>query len=238
MNQIKLSTVSGSLRNRGNSRKNKQTIIFPASLTMQKSLTVWITTNCGKFFKIGEYQITCLLGNLYANQSVIVRHGTIGWFKIGRRVQQVSMSCHAAYITYMQSEWVEWVSEVAQSCPILCDPMNCSPPGSSIHGIFQARVHHAKCQAGMKMAGRNINSLRYADDTALMEESEEEWKSLLMTVKEETGNAGLKLNIWKREDHGIWSPHFMANRKGKECQQQQIFSSWAAKSLGTVTAAT
>ena len=90
----------------------------------------------------------------------------------------------------------------------------------------------------MKMAGRNINSLRYADDTALMEESEEEWKSLLMTVKEETGNAGLKLNIQKREDHGIWSPHFMATRKGRECEQQQIFSSWAAKFLWSVTAAT
>ena len=52
-------------------------------------------------------------------------------------------------------------------------------------------------QAGIKIAGRNINNLRYADDTILMEESEEELKSLLMKVKEESGKAGLKLNIQK-----------------------------------------
>ena len=50
-------------------------------------------------------------------------------------------------------------------------------------------------QAGIKIAGRNINSLRYADDTTLMAESEEELKSLLMKVKEESQKAGLKLNI-------------------------------------------
>ena len=52
-------------------------------------------------------------------------------------------------------------------------------------------------QAGIKIAGRNFNNLRYADDTTLMAESEEELKSLLMTVKEESENAGLKLNIQK-----------------------------------------
>ena len=52
-------------------------------------------------------------------------------------------------------------------------------------------------QAGIKIAGRNINNLRYADNTTLMEESEEELKSLLMKVKEESGTAGLKLNIQK-----------------------------------------
>ena len=52
-------------------------------------------------------------------------------------------------------------------------------------------------QAGIKIAGRNINNLRYADDTTLMGESEEELKSLLMKVKEESGKAGLKLNIQK-----------------------------------------
>ena len=52
-------------------------------------------------------------------------------------------------------------------------------------------------QAGIKIAGRNINNLRYADDTTLMAESEEELKSLLMEVKEESENVGLKLNIWK-----------------------------------------
>ena len=54
-----------------------------------------------------------------------------------------------------------------------------------------------EAQAGMKIAGRNINDLRYADDTTLMAESEEELKSLLMKVKEESEKAGLKLNIQK-----------------------------------------
>ena len=54
-----------------------------------------------------------------------------------------------------------------------------------------------EAQAGIKIAGRNINNLRYADDTTLMEESEEELKSLLMKVKEESENVGLKLNIQK-----------------------------------------
>ena len=54
-----------------------------------------------------------------------------------------------------------------------------------------------EAQAGIKIAGRNINNLRYADDTTLMARSEEELKSLLMKVKEESGNAGLKLNIQK-----------------------------------------
>ena len=54
-----------------------------------------------------------------------------------------------------------------------------------------------EAQAGIKIAGRNINNLRYANDTTLMAESEEEVKSLLMTVKEESGKVGLKLNIQK-----------------------------------------
>ena len=69
-----------------------------------------------------------------------------------------------------------------------------------------------EAQAGIKIAGRNINNLRYADDTTLMAENEEELKSLLMKVKEESEKVGLKLNIQKNEDHGIWSHHFMANR--------------------------
>ena len=67
-------------------------------------------------------------------------------------------------------------------------------------------------QAGIKIAGRNINNLRYADNTTLMVESEEELKSLLMKVKEESKNVGLKLNIQKM--NGIWSHHFMGNRWG------------------------
>ena len=72
-------------------------------------------------------------------------------------------------------------------------------------------LHEA--QAGIKVAGRNINNLRYADDSTLMAESEE-LKSLLMKVKEESEKVGLKLNIQKSEDHGIWSHHFMANKWG------------------------
>ena len=63
-----------------------------------------------------------------------------------------------------------------------------------------------EAQAGIKIARRNINNLRYADDTTLMAESEEELKSLL--TKEESEKVGLKLN----KDHGIWSHHFTANR--------------------------
>ena len=71
----------------------------------------------------------------------------------------------------------------------------------------------AEAQAGIKIARRNINNLRYADDTTLMAESEEELKSLLMKVKEESEKAGLKLKIQKNY-HGIQSHHFMANRWG------------------------
>ena len=67
-----------------------------------------------------------------------------------------------------------------------------------------------KAQAGIKIAGRNINNLRYADDTTLMADSEEELKRLLMKVKEESEKVGLKLNIQKTE----WSHHFMGNRWG------------------------
>ena len=59
------------------------------------------------------------------------------------------------------------------------------------------RVHHAKCWAGIKIAGRNINNIRYTDDTTLIAESEEELKSFMMKAKEESEKAGLKLNIQK-----------------------------------------
>ena len=67
-------------------------------------------------------------------------------------------------------------------------------------------------QAGFKIAGRNINNLRYADDTTLTAESEEQQKSLLMKVKEESEKVGLKLNIQKTKV--IRSHHLMANRWG------------------------
>ena len=69
-------------------------------------------------------------------------------------------------------------------------------------------------QAGIKIAGRNINNLRYADDTTLMAGSEEELKSLLMKVKEESGKRWLKAQHSENKDHGLWSHHFMGNRWG------------------------
>ena len=69
-----------------------------------------------------------------------------------------------------------------------------------------------EAQAGIKIAGRNINNLRYADNTTLMAESEEELIRLLMKVKEERGKSWLKAQHSENEDHGIWSHHFMGNR--------------------------
>ena len=79
--------------------------------------------------------------------------------------------CHPAYLTYMQS--TSWET-------------------SSEYIVLPAGLEEA--QAGIKIAGRNINNLRYADDTTLIAESEEELKSLLMKVKKESEKAGLKLN--------------------------------------------
>ena len=83
-------------------------------------------------------------------------------------------------------------------------------------------------QAGIKIARRNINNLRYAYETTLMAESEEGLKSLLMKVKEEREKVGLKLNVQKtkikkkkrkeNEDHCIWSHHFMGNRETVETE--------------------
>ena len=69
----------------------------------------------------------------------------------------------------------------------------------------------------------NSNHLRYADDTTLMAESEQELKSLLMKVKEECEKAGLKLNIQKNKDHGIRSHHFMANRWGNSGNSDRVY---------------
>ena len=86
--------------------------------------------------------------------------------------------------------------------------------------------------AGIKIAGRNINNLRYADDTTLMAESEE-LKSLLMKMTEESEKVGLKLNIQKTK---IWSHHFMANRWGSSGNSERLFFG-ALKSLQMVTEA-
>ena len=104
---------------------------------------------------------------------------------------------------------------------------------------FQIRkgVSQGCTQAGIKIAGRNINNLRYAADTTLVAESEEELRNLLMKVKEESEKAGLKLNIQKTRDHGIWSHHFMANRWGNSENSERLYFGGAPKSLQMVTAA-
>ena len=107
-----------------------------------------ITTNCGKLLKSWEYHTTLpvFLETLYEGQEVTVTtlHGTTDGFKIGKGVWQGCILSPYLYLTYIQSE-----SE-SVSCPVMsiCDPMDCSPQGSSVHGILQARTYHVKCWAG------------------------------------------------------------------------------------------
>ena len=139
-------------------------------LTTLKPLSVWITTNCGKFLEIGiPDHLTCLLRNLYAGQHATVRtrYGTMNLFKIGKGAHQGCILSRCLFSLY-----VEYIMQNARMDEL---------------------------QAGIKISRRNINNLRYADDTTLMAESEEELKSLLMRVKEENEKAGLKLNIQKTE---------------------------------------
>ena len=79
-----------------------------------------------------------------------------------------------------------------------------------------------EAQAGIKVARRNNNNLRYADDNTLMAESEEQLKSLLMKVKEQSEKVGLKLNTQKT-NRGIWSHHFMANRWGNSGNCDRLY---------------
>ena len=91
-------------------------------------------------------------------------------------------------------------------------------------------------QAGIKIARRNINNLRYADNTTLMAESEEELKSLLMKVKEESEKVGLKLNIQKRKIMAS-GPITSWQIDGETVKTESDFIFWAPKSLQMVTAA-
>ena len=79
-----------------------------------------------------------------------------------------------------------------------------------------------EAQAAIKIAGRNINNFRCADDTTFMAESEEELRSLLMKVKEESEKASLKLNSQKNENHVIQLHHFMANRWGNNGNSDRL----------------
>ena len=102
-----------------------------------------------------------------------------------------------------------------------------------------------KLQAGIKIGGRNINSLRYVDDTTLMAKNEEELKNLLMRVKEESEKAGLKLNIKKKKTNkqtnkktDIITFNTITSRQIEEEKVEAVedFSSWAPNSLWMVTA--
>ena len=163
-------------------QENSRKTSTSASLTMVKPLTVWITTNC-KILKEMETpdHLTCLLRNLSAGQEPTVRTG------------------------HGTTDWFQIGKGVHQGSIL-------SPCLFNLHAEHIMRTAGLdEAQVGNKIAGRNINNLRYADDTTLMAESEEELKSLLMRVEEESEKAGLKLNI-KKTDHGIQSHHFMANR--------------------------
>ena len=100
--------------------------------------------------------------------------------------------------------------------------------------MWNARLDES--QGGIKIARKSINNLRYADDTTLMAESEEELKSLLMKVKEESEKVGLKLNIQKTK---IMASSSITSWQidGKQWKQWEILFFWARKSLQMVTAA-
>ena len=85
--------------------------------------------------------------------------------------------------------------------------------------VWNARLDES--QTGIKIARRNINSLKYADNTTLMAKSKEELKSLLMKVRE--WKSWLKTQHSKNEDHGIWSDHFIANRWGNNGNSDRLY---------------
>ena len=128
-----------------------------ALLTMPNPLTVWITIDCEKFFKRWELpdHLTCLLRNLYSGQEATVRTGR------------------------ETTDWFQIGKGVCQSCMFSFCLFNLY--AEYIRG--NARLDET--QAGIKISGRDINNLRYADYTTLMAEREEESKSLLMRVKGE-----------------------------------------------------
>ena len=107
--------------------------------------------------------------------------------------------------------------EVRQECIL-------SPCLFNLHAEYIMRNSGLEeAQAGVKIAERNINNLRYADDTSLMAESEEELKSLLMKVKEESEKAGFKTQHSKNENHGIQSHRLMANRWGNNENSDRLY---------------
>uniref|UniRef100_A0AC11DC73 Uncharacterized protein n=2 Tax=Ovis aries TaxID=9940 RepID=A0AC11DC73_SHEEP len=149
--------------------------------------------------------LTCLLRNLYASQEATVRTG------------------------HGTTDWFQIGKGVRQGCILSL----CFFKLYAEYIMRNAGLEEA--QAGIKIAGRNINNLRYADDTTLLAESEEELKSLLMKVKEESERVGLKLNIQKTKIMAS-SPITSWEIDGK--QWKQWLTIWGApKSLQMVTAA-
>ena len=94
-----------------------------------------------------------------------------------------------------------------------------------------------EAQMGIKIARRNINNLRCADDPTLMAETEEELRSLLMKVKEDSGQIWLKTQHSKNWDHGILSHHFTLTRRGNNGDSDRLYFGGLQKSLQMVTAA-
>ena len=154
----------------GSSRKQESSrkTSISALLTIAKPLTMWITTNWKILKEMGILDhLTCLLRNLYAGQEATVRSG-------------------------------REITDRFQTGKGLCQGCNLSPCLFNLNIEYIMRNDRVdEAQVGVKIARRNINNLRYADNTILMAESEEELKSLLMKVKLESEKVGLKLNIQK-----------------------------------------
>ena len=147
--------------------------------------------------------LICLLRNLYAGQETTVRTG------------------------HGTTDWFRTGKGVHQGCIL-------SPCLLNLYAEYIMRNYGLEeAQAGIKIAGRNMNNLRYADDTTLMAEHEEELRSLLMKVKVESEKVGLKLNIQKTKIIAS-GPTISWEIEGKQCQT--LFF-WAPKSLQMVTAA-
>ena len=184
-------------------QNSRKTSVF-ALLTKSKPMTVWITTICGKFLKRWEYKttLTYLLRNLYACQEATVQ------------------------TRHGTTDWFQIEKGVHQGCIL-------SPCLFNLYAEYimqNARLDEV--QAGIKISRRNINNLRYADDTTLMAESEEELKCLLMKVKEESEKVGLKLNFQKTK---IMASDPITSWQIVGETVRDYF--WAPKSLQMVTAA-
>ena len=149
---------------------------------------------------------TCFLRNLYVGQEAVVRTGH-GTTDWFQRGKEVRQGCMLS--PWLYNFYVEYV-------------------------MWNAMLDEA--QAGIKITGRNSNNLRYADDTTLMAESEEELKSLLMKVKEESEKVGLKLNIQKTK---IMASGPITSRQidGKTVETVSDFIFWPPRWLQMVTAA-